>query len=93
MDSEFKPSTDILISKADLMEKIKMIKDLSLRMHELETEHEYNMHKSDMRHAQMTKEVNENYCQAIEELKRKNEVRIIGKMLRCDGDIRLTGYP
>jgi hypothetical protein len=77
MDSEFKPSTDVLISKADLLENIQMIKDLSLRIHELETEHKYNMHKRDMMHAQKLKKVHENYCQAIEELKEKNEVQII----------------
>jgi hypothetical protein len=78
MDSEFKPSTNVLISKADLLEKIQMIKDLSLRMHELEAEHKYSTHNSEMMHAHKIKEMHENYCQAIKELKQNNEVRIIG---------------
>jgi hypothetical protein len=82
--SEFKPSADVLINKANLLDKIQMIKDLSLRMNELEREHVYSMQKSDMMHAQKINEVHENYCQAIKELKKKNEVRIIS----CDGGIR-----
>jgi translation elongation factor EF-Tu-like GTPase len=80
MDREFWPSTDVLISKADLLDKIQMIKDLSVRMHELETEQAYKTQKSDLMHAQKVKELQKGYCQAIKELKEKNEVRI----MRCE---------
>jgi hypothetical protein len=85
MDSEFQPSTDVLISKADLLDKIQLIKDLSVRMQELETEQAYKMQKSDLMHAQKVKELLEGSCRAIEELKEKNEVR------RCCRDKWLTG--
>ncbi|PNF35437.1 Cilia- and flagella-associated protein 57 [Cryptotermes secundus] len=73
MDREFQPSTDVLISKADLLDKIQLIKDLSVRMHELESEQAYKAQKSDSLHAQEVKELQEGYCQAIKELKEKNE--------------------
>lgn len=73
LDKEFKASQEILISKGDLMEKISMIKDLQTRMHELETEHAYQMRQNDALHNAQLKEVHEGYCGAIEELKEKNE--------------------
>lgn len=73
LDKEFKPSQEILISKEDLLQKINAIKDLQTRMHELETEHAYQMRQNDALHAAMLKEVHEGYCGAIEELKEKNE--------------------
>lgn len=79
-DREFRPSTDVLISKADLLDKIQLIKDLSVRMHELESEQAYKTQKSDLLHAQEMKELQEGHCQAIKELKEKNEVRI----MRCE---------
>jgi ribosome biogenesis GTPase A len=79
-DREFRPSTDVLISKADLLDKIQLIKDLSVRKRELEMEQAYKTQKSDLMHAQKVKELQEGYCQAIKELKEKNEVRI----MRCE---------
>jgi hypothetical protein len=49
-------------------------------MHELELEQAYKTQKSDLMHAQEVKELREGYCQAIKELKEKNEVRI----MRCE---------
>lgn len=80
MDRKFWPSTDVLISKTDLLDKIQLIKDLSVRMDELETEHSYKMQKSDLMHAQKVKELQEGCCQTIKELKERNEVRI----MRCE---------
>jgi hypothetical protein len=74
---ELQPSTDVLISKADLLDKIQLIKDLSVRMCEFEKEQVYKEQKSELMHAQKLKELQESYHQATEELKKKNEVRII----------------
>lgn len=43
-------------------------------MHELQTEHAYQMRQNDALHNSLLKEVHEGYCGAIEELKEKNEV-------------------
>lgn len=74
LDKEFKPSSEILISRQDLQDRINMIKDLQLRMHELQTEHAYQMRQNDVVHNLRMKDVHEGYCSAIEELKEKNEV-------------------
>jgi hypothetical protein len=79
MDSEFKPSIDVLISKVDLLEMIQRMKELSLRMQELKMEHEYEIQKNEKMHAEKLKEVQDGYCQAIEALTKKNEVRITRK--------------
>lgn len=77
LDKEFVPSTEILISRSDLEEKLSVIKDLQLRMHELETEHAYQMRQSEALHNATIKDIHEGYCTAIEELKEKNEVRTL----------------
>lgn len=74
LDKEFTPSTEILIGRGDLEEKFAIIKDLQLRMHELETEHAYQMRQSEALHNATIKDIHEGYCSAIEELKEKNEV-------------------
>jgi hypothetical protein len=79
-DREFQPSTDVLISKADLLHKIQLIKDLTVRMRELQSEQAYKTQKSDLMHAQEVKKLQEGYCPAIKELKERNEVR----MMRCE---------
>lgn len=76
MDKDFIPSTDILITRLDLEEKLETIRDLQLRMHELLTEHSYQMRNMEVLHAMKLKEVHEGYCLAIEDLKEKNEVRL-----------------
>ncbi|KAI4457029.1 cilia- and flagella-associated protein 57 [Holotrichia oblita] len=73
LDKEFTPSTEILIGRGDLEEKFAIIKDLQLRMHELETEHAYQMRQSEALHNATIKDIHEGYCSAIEELKEKNE--------------------
>ncbi|XP_022907952.2 cilia- and flagella-associated protein 57 [Onthophagus taurus] len=73
LDKEFSPSTEILIPKVDLEEKLNFIRDLQLRMHELETEHAYQMRQIETLHNAAIKNVHEGYCNAIEELKEKIE--------------------
>lgn len=77
IDKEFKTSTETLISRENLEEKVQKIKDLTVRMHELQTEHAYQMRQNDATHNAMLKEVHEGYCNAIEELKEKNEVKLV----------------
>jgi hypothetical protein len=77
---KFQASTDVLISKADLLGKVQLIKDLSVQMCECETEQAYKMHKSELMHAQELKDLQEGYQQATEELKKRNEV---SSMRRC----------
>lgn len=76
IDKEFKTSTETLISRESLELKVQRIKDLTVRMHELQTEHAYQMRQNDALHNTLLKEVHEGYCSAIEELKEKNEVQM-----------------
>lgn len=74
MDKDYVPSTDILISRERLEEKITQIKELSQRMHELITEHAYQIRQDEATHSTKVREIHEEYCAAIEELRDKNEV-------------------
>lgn len=75
MNKDFRHAAEILISRQDLQERIMQIKDLKLRMHELQTEHAYQMRQNDVVHNLRLKDVHEGYFNAIEELKEKNEVK------------------
>nr|CAH7744510.1 unnamed protein product [Callosobruchus chinensis] len=66
-------ANEILISKHVLEEKMETIKNLSLRMKELETEHSYQVRQNEAVHALKMKDIHAGYCNAIEELKLKNE--------------------
>ncbi|CAH1154655.1 unnamed protein product [Phaedon cochleariae] len=66
-------SNEILISRQILEDKIDQIKNLQLRMKELETEHSYQMRQNDALHSLKMKDIHAGYCNAIEELKLKNE--------------------
>lgn len=68
-------SNEILISRQILEEKMDQIKNLNLRLKELETEHSYQMRQNDALHSLKMKDIHAEYCNAIEELKIKNEVR------------------
>lgn len=69
-------SSEILISRQILEDKMDQIKNLTLRMNELETEHSYQMRQNDALHFLKMKDIHAGYCNAIEELKLKNEVNI-----------------
>nr|CAD7403159.1 unnamed protein product [Timema cristinae] len=73
MDKDFTHTSEILIGKEDLEDKNHTIKDLTQRMHELHTEHSYQTRQNEVAHTDKLKEVHASYCQAIEELKEKNE--------------------
>lgn len=67
-------SNEILISRQILEDKMDKINNLTLRMKELETEHSYQMRQNDALHTLKMKDIHAGYCNAIEELKLKNEV-------------------
>lgn len=73
-------SNEILISRHILEDKMDQIENLKLRMKELETEHSYQMRQNDALHSLKIKDIHSGYCNAIEELKLKNEV-IIRKLI------------
>ncbi|KAL3272571.1 hypothetical protein HHI36_014041 [Cryptolaemus montrouzieri] len=73
IDKEFAVAREILISREVLEDKLNQIRDLHLRMHELETEFAYQMRQNDVVHNLRMKDVHQGYCGAIEELKEKNE--------------------
>uniref|UniRef100_A0A6P7GU18 Uncharacterized protein LOC114346472 n=1 Tax=Diabrotica virgifera virgifera TaxID=50390 RepID=A0A6P7GU18_DIAVI len=66
-------SSEILISKQILEDKMMQIRNLQIRMKELETEHSYQIRQTDALAASRLKDVHKEYCNAIEELKLKNE--------------------
>ncbi|XP_015597863.1 cilia- and flagella-associated protein 57 [Cephus cinctus] len=71
VDKEFSYSKEVLISKVDLEEKVQIIKDLTVRLRELETENAYKMRQMEVQHNDKTREIHQGYCEAIEELKDK----------------------
>ncbi|KAM0726478.1 Cilia and flagella-associated protein 57 [Formica fusca] len=64
---------EVLIGKGDLEEKIHTIKDLTVRMRELETEHAYKLRQIDVQHNDKLRDVHQGYCEAIKELRDKIE--------------------
>ncbi|KAK0157898.1 hypothetical protein PV328_011585 [Microctonus aethiopoides] len=62
-------TNEILISKNDLEDKIRLIQELNLRISELETEQEYKIRQIEVMHNEKMRLVHQGYCDAIEELK------------------------
>lgn len=77
MDKDFRVSEEILIPYTDLADKITLIRDLTMRLSELDTEHSYQMRQTEASHNLKIKDIHEAYCIAIEELKDKNTVWFI----------------
>ncbi|XP_050311353.1 cilia- and flagella-associated protein 57 [Anthonomus grandis grandis] len=73
LDKEISSSSEILISREILEDKMDQIKNLHLRLKELETEHSYQMRQNDALHSLKMRDIHSEYCHAIEELKIKNE--------------------
>ncbi|XP_030754252.1 cilia- and flagella-associated protein 57 isoform X2 [Sitophilus oryzae] len=73
LDKEISTSQEILISREILEDKMGQIKNLQLRLKELETEHSYQMRQNDALHSLKMRDIHSEYCHAIEELKIKNE--------------------
>lgn len=71
MDSTDQYTSEILIGKNDLGDKILLIQDLTTRIKELETEASYKMRQIEIQHNDKMRQVHQGYCEAIEELKLK----------------------
>jgi len=68
MSRDLPYTNEILIGKNDLEEKIYDIKNLTVRLRELETEHAYRLRQIDIQHNDKLREVHQGYCEAIKEL-------------------------
>ncbi|XP_066140488.1 cilia- and flagella-associated protein 57 [Euwallacea fornicatus] len=77
LDKELSSCNEILISREILEDKMDRIKNLQLRLKELETEHTYQMRHNDAIHSLKTKDIQSEYCHAVEAIKIKNEQMII----------------
>lgn len=67
-------TNEVLIGKGDLEEKIHSIKNLTVRMKEIETEHVYKLRQIDVQHNDKLRDVHHGYCEAIKELRDKIEM-------------------
>ena len=72
-EDESMRTKEVLIGVGDLEDKVKTIKDLTVRMRELETEHAYKMRQTEVQHNDKMREVHQGYFEAIEELRDKIE--------------------
>ncbi|CAG9863767.1 unnamed protein product [Phyllotreta striolata] len=70
---EFISCNEILISKQILEDKMEETKNLTLRLNELENEHNYQMKQNESLAASKLRDIHENYCAAIEDLKLRND--------------------
>ncbi|XP_011306026.1 cilia- and flagella-associated protein 57 [Fopius arisanus] len=70
-DSDYMYTSEVLIGKNDLGEKIQLIEELTIRIKELETEAAYKMRQIEVQHNDKMRQVHQGYCEAIEELKAK----------------------
>ncbi|EGI57209.1 WD repeat-containing protein 65, partial [Acromyrmex echinatior] len=61
-------TNEVLIGKGDLEEKIHSIKNLTVRLRELEMEHAYKLRQIDIQHNDKLREVHQGYSEAIKEL-------------------------
>ncbi|XP_039276040.1 cilia- and flagella-associated protein 57 [Nilaparvata lugens] len=73
MDPNFTFSNEILISKDDLQDKIRAIKDQTLRIKQLDTEHAYQTRQMQTAHKDEVDELQSAYLTTIEQLKDKNQ--------------------
>ncbi|XP_077278578.1 testes of unusual size [Temnothorax americanus] len=73
MSRDLPYTNEVLIGKGDLEEKIHSIKNLTVRLRELETEHAYKLRQIDVRHNDKLRDVHQGYCEAIRELRDKIE--------------------
>ncbi|RZF41535.1 hypothetical protein LSTR_LSTR000249 [Laodelphax striatellus] len=73
MDPDFTFSNEILISQDDLQDKIRAIKDQTLRIKQLDTEHAYQTRQMETAHKDEVEELQSGYLTTIEQLKEKNQ--------------------
>jgi len=73
MSRDLPYTNEVLIGKGDLEEKIHSIKNLTVRLREMETEHAYRLRQIDVQHNDKLRDVHHGYCEAIKELRDKIE--------------------
>lgn len=73
MSRDLPYTNEVLIGKGDLEEKIQSIKNLTVRLREMETEHAYKLRQIDVQHNDKLRDVHQGYCEAIRELRDKIE--------------------
>lgn len=73
MSRDLPYTNEVLIGKGDLEEKILTIKNLTVRLRELETEHAYKLRQIDIQHNDKLRDVHQGYFEAIKELRDKIE--------------------
>lgn len=61
-------TTEVLIGKADLEEKVLMIEELNTRIRELETENSYKIRQIEVKNNEKLKDMNAGYYEAVQEL-------------------------
>lgn len=66
-------TNEVLIGKGDLEEKIHNIRNLTVRLRELETEYAYKLRQIEIQHNDKLRDVHQGYCEAISELRDKIE--------------------
>lgn len=81
LDKDFKVSVDILIPYKDLEEKIDLIRNLNTRLTELDREHAYQIRQIVQGHSDKLSELHDAYKEAIDNLKDKNNVISVAKLL------------
>lgn len=74
LNKEFGYSDEILIGYSDLEEKIKLIRELTTRIHEMDAEHEYQLRTIETTNSENVREIHKNYNAKIDELKDKIQV-------------------
>ncbi|XP_050525213.1 cilia- and flagella-associated protein 57-like isoform X2 [Daktulosphaira vitifoliae] len=72
INDQFTYSNDILVNSLDLINKIETIKELKMRVHELETENKYQLSELLKNSCEKLKELNSTYSSRTTELENKN---------------------
>lgn len=74
LHKDFHHTSEVLISKENLQNKLGLINDLKLRIEEVKTEHDYQIRQNEVVHNLRMRDVHQGYFDEIAQLKEKNEV-------------------
>lgn len=74
MDTELGKCVDVMIPRKDLIDKIETINSLELRIEQQIAEFQYQLRQGDVFHSEQMRDIHKGYCDAIEDLKAKNEL-------------------
>lgn len=73
VDTDLGFCRDILIDRIDLIAKVDQISLLEMRIAEQVTEFQYQQQQGESSHSEQMRSIHENYCNAMNELKKQNE--------------------